>query len=69
MKAAWESRPDVTRKGCISQLREELRQQKVNQETETVKLTRRPGVTAKQGVNVSSVAVCQLTVCDFYLVL
>lgn len=64
MKAAWEPRPDVTGKGWSSQLREELRQQKVNQETEAAKLTRRPGVTAKQGVNVSSLAVC-----DLYLVL
>lgn len=47
-KAAWESRRDVTRSRWVSQLREELRQQKVNQETEAAKLTHRPGVTAKR---------------------
>ena len=47
-KAAWESRRDVTRSRWVSQLREELRQQKVNQETEAAKLTHRPGVTVKR---------------------
>lgn len=67
VNAAWESRRDVMRKGWISQLREELRQQK--QEAEAVKVARRPGVTAKQGANLSSLAVCQLTVAHFYLAL